>query len=145
MDQEALKQLLFDAIQRLENNGLIDYHFRECYLLKEDGGTRFFFDLISNFSTDVGKVVKQMGKTLNQPHVDLSEMNELCIKLKGSAACIGACRISAACSNLSHAIEKESKEGCLQVLNDIKHEYKNLQHRLSEILRVEQELISRYI
>ncbi|XP_075485061.1 histidine-containing phosphotransfer protein 1-like [Primulina tabacum] len=142
MNKEELKKSLFDAIQRLENDGLVDYHFRECYLLKEDTDPTFFFELISNFSTEARNVVTKMGKTLNQSLVDFVEMMDCCMKLKGCAASIGACRISAVCSNLHQAVENNSKKECLQALNNIKHELKELRSRLNVVLEDEHKLIS---
>ncbi|KZV55289.1 hypothetical protein F511_06766 [Dorcoceras hygrometricum] len=105
-------------------------------MLRDESCPTFFIDLLSEFFSEAGKVVKQMRKTLETPPADFDKMNELCFKLKGSAASIGACRISAVCSDLHHAIEDKSEDECWQVLAFIRRERKNLQSRLRAIVKV---------
>ncbi|KAI3458871.1 hypothetical protein Pfo_015534 [Paulownia fortunei] len=144
MDTEALNRMLLDRIQELEREGLVDHYFRQCHSLKEDSGLLFFLDLIPIFLADVSTVVNDMAKTLNHSVVDFNEMYSHFIKLKGSSACFGACRVRDACSNLRHAIENNSKDGCLHALNGIKHEYKSLHDQLDSIIKVDPwEILSR--
>ncbi|KAL2525960.1 Histidine-containing phosphotransfer protein 1 [Abeliophyllum distichum] len=143
MDTKSLNQLLLNRIGELQQQGLVDDYFRQCHSLKEDNGPLFFVELIPVFLADVRKVVKEMVKAIDQPLVDFNQMYVHCIKLKGSAACIGACRLRNACTYLRQAIDDKSRDRCHLALNDIKQEYKNLQNPLDSIVKLEQEIVTR--
>ncbi|KAL8050551.1 hypothetical protein ABFX02_06G088100 [Erythranthe guttata] len=143
METDSLNRMLLDRIQELERKGLVDHNFRQCYLLKEISSLTFFLDLILVFLDDVHTVVRAMAKTLTQPVVNYDEMYSHHIKLKGSSSCIGACRIKDACFKIRHAIESNSKDGCLQVLNVVHNEYKSLHEQFDGVIKIERELVSR--
>ncbi|KAL2549050.1 Histidine-containing phosphotransfer protein 1 [Forsythia ovata] len=143
MDTKSLNQLLLNRIAELQQQGLVDDYFRQCHSLKEDNGPLFFVELIPVFLADVRKVVKEMVKAIDQPLVDFNQMYVHCIKLKGSAACIGACRLRNACTYLRQAIDDKSRDRCHLALNDIKQEYKYLQSPLDSIVKLEQEIVTR--
>ncbi|KAL2548965.1 Histidine-containing phosphotransfer protein 2 [Forsythia ovata] len=143
MDTKSLNQLLLNRIAELQQQGLVDDYFRQCHSLKEDNGPLFFVELIPVFLADVRKVVKEMVKAIDQPLVDFNQMYVRCIKLKGSAACIGACRLRNACTYLRQAIDDKSRDRCHLALNDIKQEYKYLQSPLDSIVKLEQEIVTR--
>uniref|UniRef100_A0A5B7AVM8 Histidine-containing phosphotransfer protein n=1 Tax=Davidia involucrata TaxID=16924 RepID=A0A5B7AVM8_DAVIN len=111
MESEELNQQLLDLIKGLEQEGLVDDKFRLCHSLKEVSSPFFFAELIPTFLTDVRTVVRDMTITLDQSIMDYYVMYEYCIKLRGSATCIGACRMKIACSNLRQAIDNKSKDG----------------------------------
>ncbi|XP_047967013.1 histidine-containing phosphotransfer protein 2-like [Salvia hispanica] len=143
METEALDKLLIDSIHELEKQKFVDHHFRECHSLKEDNGVSFFLDLILIFLSDVESAVNEMEKAMSQEVVDFNQIYSYYIKLKGSSACIGACRITATCSSLRYAIDNKSKEGCVQAISLMKDEYNSLNDQLSNIVKIEQELVSR--
>ncbi|KAM7526796.1 hypothetical protein LguiA_016698 [Lonicera macranthoides] len=141
MDVEALSRKLLARIQSLEQQGFIDNHFRICHSLKEDSGLYFFVDLVPIFFSDVRTVLNDMTITLNEPVVDYDNLDEYCIKIQGSAACIGACRMRKACSNLRQAIDDKSKDRCLSRLNEIKEEFHTLQIQLDPVLELEHGIV----
>ncbi|XP_057804142.1 histidine-containing phosphotransfer protein 2-like isoform X1 [Salvia miltiorrhiza] len=143
MDTEALDRMLLDSIHELEQQKLVDHHFRQCHSLKEDNGLSFFLDLILIFLNDAEATMSEMAEIMYQEVVDFNKIYSYYIKLKGSSACFGACRIKAACSNLRHAIDNKSKEGCLEALSLMKDEHKNLHDQLNSIIKIEEELFSR--
>uniref|UniRef100_A0A5B7AW06 Histidine-containing phosphotransfer protein n=1 Tax=Davidia involucrata TaxID=16924 RepID=A0A5B7AW06_DAVIN len=142
MESEELNQQLLDLIKGLEQEGLVDDKFRLCHSLKEVSSPFFFAELIPTFLTDVRTVVRDMTITLDQSIMDYYVMYEYCIKLRGSATCIGACRMKIACSNLRQAIDNKSKDGCLLALNDIKNEYCSLQSKWDTIVQLEKTIVS---
>ncbi|KAA8534533.1 hypothetical protein F0562_032050 [Nyssa sinensis] len=136
MEGEELNQQLLDLIKGLEQEGLVDDKFRLCHSLKEVSSPFFFAELIPTFLTDVRTVVRDMTMALDQSVVNYPDLYEHCIKLRGSATCIGACRLKMACSNLRQAIDNKSKVGCLLALNDIKHEYCSLQSKWDTVVQL---------
>ncbi|CAI9756242.1 unnamed protein product [Fraxinus pennsylvanica] len=136
MDTKSLNQLLINRIGELQQQGLADDYFRHCHSLKEDNGPFFFAELIHVFLADAYKVVKEIAKAIDQSHVDYNQMYVHCIKLKGSAACIGACRLRNACTYLRQAIDDKSRDQCCLALNDIKQEYNYLQSPLDSIFKI---------
>ncbi|CAA2989362.1 histidine-containing phosphotransfer protein 2-like isoform X3 [Olea europaea var. sylvestris] len=143
LDTKSLNQLLINSIGELQQQGLVDDYFRHCHSLKEENGPFFFVELIPVFLADARKVVNEMAKAIDQSLVDYNQMYVHCIKLKGSAACIGACRLRNACTYMSQAIDDKSRDRCCLALNDIKQEYKYLQNPLESIVKLEQEIVSR--
>ncbi|KAL3838215.1 hypothetical protein ACJIZ3_022806 [Penstemon smallii] len=109
-DTETLNQMLLHRIGEIELQGLVDSNFRLCHSLKEHSGLFFFLELIPVFRNDVFMVLNEMLKAIEQPTVDFVAMYSHCIKLKGSSACFGACRISEASSRLCKAIDDMSKD-----------------------------------
>ncbi|RAL51168.1 hypothetical protein DM860_005524 [Cuscuta australis] len=80
-----------------------------CHSLKYTSGVTFFVELIATFLTDSGSTLDDMIDIIEYPILDYEKLHELCIKLKGSSACIGACRMTSACCKLIQAILKKSK------------------------------------
>ncbi|XP_022893146.1 histidine-containing phosphotransfer protein 2-like isoform X1 [Olea europaea var. sylvestris] len=110
LDTKSLNQLLINSIGELQQQGLVDDYFRHCHSLKEENGPFFFVELIPVFLADARKVVNEMAKAIDQSLVDYNQMYVHCIKLKGSAACIGACRLRNACTYMSQAIDDKSRD-----------------------------------
>ncbi|XP_019263055.1 PREDICTED: histidine-containing phosphotransfer protein 2-like [Nicotiana attenuata] len=142
MDKGALVQQVLDRIQSLEDEGLVDSYFQICYSLKEDNGPYFFLELIPSFLSDARTVMRDMAEALESPVVDFDVLIEHCIKLKGSSACLGACKITNVCSDFSKAVNKKSKDECLRLLRNINREYRDLQSKLESIMQLEKEIVS---
>lgn len=142
VDKSALKQLQLDRIQSLEDEGLVDSYFRIPYLLKEEQGPSFFLDLVLNFLRDARIVMGDMAMALELSVVDFDVLNQHCIKLKGSSACIGARKVSNVCDVFIRAVGKKSKDECLQALRNIEREYHDLQRKTENIMQLEKEIVS---
>lgn len=136
-----LNKQILDRIRDLELRGLVDGHLRLCHSLKEDSGPLFFVRLLPSFCNDACAVIEKMVAVVYQTVVDFKDLFEFCVKLEGSAANIGAFRVSKACSNLCLATDKRSKNGCLLALNEIKYEYDALRTPLETILQLERDII----
>ncbi|MCD9561239.1 hypothetical protein HAX54_020242 [Datura stramonium] len=143
-DKSALNQLQLNRIQSLEDEGLVDSFFRMVYLLKEEQGPSFFLDLVLNFSRDARIVMGDMAKALfsESSVVDFDVLNQHCIKLKGSSACIGARKVSNVCDVFIQAVGKKSKDECLEALRNIEREYHDLQSKTESIMQLEKEIVS---
>ncbi|XP_057804150.1 histidine-containing phosphotransfer protein 1-like isoform X2 [Salvia miltiorrhiza] len=86
MDTEALDRMLLDSIHELEQQKLVDHHFRQCHSLKEDNGLSFFLDLILIFLNDAEATMSEMAEIMYQEVVDFNKIYSYYIKLKGSSA-----------------------------------------------------------
>ncbi|XP_060184801.1 pseudo histidine-containing phosphotransfer protein 6-like [Lycium barbarum] len=142
MDKSALIQQQRDRIKSLLDEGLVDCYFRQSYSLKEDVRPSFFLDLVPSFLCDARNVMREMATVLESPVVDFDVLNEHCIKLKGGSSCIGACKVVNVCYDFIRAIDKKSKDECLQAFRNFTREYHDLQSKLEGIMQLEREILS---
>ncbi|XP_057981392.1 histidine-containing phosphotransfer protein 2-like isoform X2 [Malania oleifera] len=138
----ALNRQLLDMVHDMQNEGLLDQQFGLIHSLRETTSPFFIAELIPIFCTDVQAVLRDMTRALDQPVLDYHDLEEYCIKLKGSTSCIGAHRMALACVDLRQAIDNKSKEGCLLALNGLRHEFHNLRGRLDKIVQLEKKIVS---
>ncbi|KAF9674977.1 hypothetical protein SADUNF_Sadunf10G0183800 [Salix dunnii] len=84
---EALTEQLYDFIQSMEDDGIVDYHFKDCYSMKEANGPFLFIELLPTYISDSETTLEEMTTELDQPLVDFKHLEQLCIKLKGGTSC----------------------------------------------------------
>ena len=141
-DKEALKGQLFDMFRNMEEEGLVDVHFRLVYSLKEVNGPNFYVELLETFLSDSQTTIREMTQILEQPTMNYYELNELCMKIKGGSACLGACRMAHACGALRQAINEQSKQRCIASVEAIKTEFLRVREKLENITQLERIIIS---
>ncbi|CAK7325294.1 unnamed protein product [Dovyalis caffra] len=107
---EALTDKLYDFIQSMEDEGIVDYHFKDCYSMKEANGPFLFIEILPTYISDSETTLAQMTNLLDEPIVNYNQLEQLCIKLQGGTACIGACRMAASCGLLRHAAAAGNKD-----------------------------------
>ncbi|KAJ6983911.1 hypothetical protein NC653_026667 [Populus alba x Populus x berolinensis] len=49
---EALTEKLYDFIQSMEDDGIVDHHFKDCYNLKDANGPFLFIELLTTYISD---------------------------------------------------------------------------------------------
>ncbi|XP_019194240.1 PREDICTED: histidine-containing phosphotransfer protein 2-like [Ipomoea nil] len=145
MDLALLQQHLIANIEALQREGYVDHYMKMCYGLKETSGITFFLELIVTFLTDAATVIDDMTATVEHPILDYDKMQELAIKLKGSSACIGACRISAGCTQLLQEIRRRSRRDCKLVVEMMIIERSTLEIKLETIMQLEREIVDRQL
>ncbi|XP_019151109.1 PREDICTED: histidine-containing phosphotransfer protein 2-like [Ipomoea nil] len=143
MDVDLLQQQLIAHIQALQREGFVDDYLQMCYGLKETSGLTFFLELIATFHTDSAAAIDDMTVTMECPILDYDKMQGLAISLKGSSACIGACRISASCSELLQAATKRSKTDCKRAVEMISREKSAWEVKLETIMQLERKIVDR--
>nr|GMC48780.1 histidine-containing phosphotransfer protein 2-like [Ipomoea batatas] len=145
MDLALLQQHLIAHIEALQREGYVDQYLLMCYGLKETSGITFFLELIVNFLREAAADIYNMTATVGYPILDYHKMHELAIKLKGSSSCIGACRISAACTQLLQEISKRSEIDCKLAVEMIITEKSTLEIKLDTIIKLEREIVDRQL
>ncbi|KAL9686458.1 hypothetical protein QQ045_023918 [Rhodiola kirilowii] len=141
---EALNQELQSLIKVMQDQGLLDEQFGILQALKETNNPLFVIDIIPKFCKDAEAVILDMTKLINESDVKYCDLDEICIKLKGSAAMIGAPLLMSACSDLRGAIDQKSKARCMTALTRIKHEFNFLKGNLKSVLRLETKMKNYY-
>ncbi|CAK7325295.1 unnamed protein product [Dovyalis caffra] len=139
---EALTDRLYGFIQSMEDEGIVDYHFEECYNMKEANGSVLFTEIIPTYISDSESTLVHMTNVLDQPIVDYNQLEQLCIKLKGGTTCIGACRMAASCGVFCQTTAARSKEDCMLMLEVIKGDFFTLRNKLETLLELEKRIVT---
>ncbi|XP_047256792.1 histidine-containing phosphotransfer protein 1-like [Capsicum annuum] len=85
--------------------------------------------------------MRNMTYVLESSVVDFDILNVQCHKLKGSAACIGACKLKKACDPFIAGVDKKSKIECLWALKDIKQECRVFRSKTKTFMKLEKEIV----
>ncbi|KAK9735024.1 hypothetical protein RND81_04G178600 [Saponaria officinalis] len=115
--KESLLRTMDAIITELEQEGLINKYFRLSSQLKEVNGPYFFANLLLTFISDTHNALMEIAKLLDEEFVNFDALDQIAIKLKGSASC------------------------CIQAKNEIQHEFGRIHARLDAITQLEQQLI----
>ncbi|KAL4334906.1 hypothetical protein GQ457_07G019170 [Hibiscus cannabinus] len=141
--REDLENQLLDIVGSMEQEGMIDFHFRMVRGMKETNGPFFFASLLPTFCRDSTETLRELTAALGQTVLNYHDLVELSIKIRGSASCIGACRMADACNEVQRAAERgEDKESLLTALNAAKQVFSALQEKLGTLLQLEKRIIS---
>ncbi|GKV34279.1 hypothetical protein SLE2022_111020 [Rubroshorea leprosula] len=141
-NREALNNRLIALISSMEQEGMVDHRLAEARDLKEIISPFFFAELIPTFSSDAFNTLRELTAALAKTDLDFHQLAELCIKIRGSTSCIGACRMADACVRLSQAIDARSKEECMSAFEILKNEYLALYEKLDKIVELERMILS---
>uniref|UniRef100_K4D4Y5 Histidine-containing phosphotransfer protein n=1 Tax=Solanum lycopersicum TaxID=4081 RepID=K4D4Y5_SOLLC len=145
---ESNKMHILTLIQSLEDEGMVNSQFRSVYLLmKKEKPPSFFRNSVFIFFRDALSVIKNLILTLKSSSsssssassssvVDFDLLNMHCLQLKGSSSCIGACTIMNECSNFIEAIDKKSKNECLQAVKNLNKAYRELHIKFRSFMKV---------
>ncbi|KAK8647353.1 hypothetical protein V6N13_121095 [Hibiscus sabdariffa] len=175
--REDLENQLLDIVRSMEQEGMIDFHFRIVRGMKETNGPFFFASLLPTFCRDSTETLRELTAALyvvflrfygcncavgiffdllltvvdlwcilscrGQTVLNYHDLVELSIKIRGSASCIGACRMADACNEVQRAAERgEDKESLLTALNAAKQVFSALQEKMGTLLQLEKRIIS---
>ncbi|KAH8497454.1 hypothetical protein H0E87_019932 [Populus deltoides] len=139
---EVLTEKLYDFIQSMEDDGIVDHHFKDCYNLKEANGPFLFIELLPTYISDSETTLEEMTTELDQPLVDFKHLEQLCIKLKGGTSCLGACRVATSCGEFRQAAIARNKDDCLLRLEVIKGDFFILHNKLEAFLELERRIVT---
>ncbi|KAK2634267.1 hypothetical protein Ddye_029059 [Dipteronia dyeriana] len=138
-DKEALIEQLFDIISSMEEEGLLDFHFRVNYSLNKEASDPYHFaELLSNFCSDAQITIRDMTSQVLEQSVNYQELEELSLKIKGGSLCLGVCLMADACGALCEAVDERSKEKCVGAVEAIKTEYLRVQDKINNIAQQHQ-------
>ncbi|KAM7263694.1 hypothetical protein ACFE04_001377 [Oxalis oulophora] len=141
----TLKEACDDEVNALicsmKQEGIVDDHLQIVRGLNEHNGPSFFMELLAGFCFDSQKNLSDLASNLDQEMTDFHLVKQLAIKMNGGTACIGGCRMAQACTKLTEAANKESKEECVAFFNKIKDEFSVLEKNMGAILELEKKII----
>ncbi|XP_062087113.1 histidine-containing phosphotransfer protein 2-like [Humulus lupulus] len=138
--REVLRQQLSEFMSSMEQEGFVDFHFNMAYTVKRVDGPFSFIELMNTFRSDSQATLKALTQAMDQQAINFDEVEQHCLKIKGSTACLGIHRMALACSDLRRAIIHASKEECYLALNRMKQEFQVLQDKFDLICQLERRI-----
>ncbi|RDY13225.1 Histidine-containing phosphotransfer protein 1, partial [Mucuna pruriens] len=136
---ERLKLQLSDTFESMKQEGLVDEHFAFVYSLKKNIEDHFYLEIIPEFCCDVRETLKLLKQMIKDQSSDSNLLKVYVYKVKGSSSSFGACRMAEALTDFERAIEADSKEECLKVLNRAQREFSVLEEKLHTCLQLKLE------
>ncbi|XP_077235838.1 histidine-containing phosphotransfer protein 2-like [Tasmannia lanceolata] len=140
MASMALKEQLSGLVNSMFREGLLDEQFTQLQMLQDANNPDFVAEVISLFCDDSERILAELTKSLDQAVVDYQKVDAYVHQLKGSSSSVGAQHIKLACIEFRHFCEENDREGCLQALHVIKHEYFNLRSKFETMVQLEQKI-----
>ncbi|KAJ6983557.1 histidine-containing phosphotransfer protein 2-like [Populus alba x Populus x berolinensis] len=128
---EALTEKLYDFIQSMEDDGIVDHHFKDCYNLKDANGPFLFIELLTTYISD-------SETTLEEITIELH--NYLAYAFSGAG--LGACRVATSCGEFRQAAIARNKDDCLLRLEVIKGDFSILHNKLEAFLELERRIVT---
>ncbi|OMO73203.1 hypothetical protein COLO4_27219 [Corchorus olitorius] len=127
----------------MEEEGLVDHRLAKVHSMKENSGPFFFATTLSTFCHDSAETLRDLTQALGQIVINYKELEELCIKMRRAASCIGGCRMVNACHELWRAFQnRSSRERCVTALNTTKQEFLLLQEKMDTLVELEKRIIT---
>ncbi|OMO73217.1 hypothetical protein COLO4_27209 [Corchorus olitorius] len=144
--REALNWQLLDIIRSMEEEGLVDHRLAKVHSMKENSGPFFFATTLSTFCHDSTETLRDLTQALGQIAINYQELEEFCIKMRGSASCIGGCRMANACREHWRAFQnRSSRERCVTALNTTKQEFLLLQEKMNSLVELRNNLFKKWV
>ncbi|XP_077230566.1 histidine-containing phosphotransfer protein 2-like [Tasmannia lanceolata] len=140
MASMLLKEQLNDLVNSMFREGLLDEQFTQLQMLQDANNPGFVAEVIALFCDDSERILAELTKSLEQAVVDYQKADAYVHQLKGSSSSVGAQRIKLACVEFRHFCEENNREGCLQALHGLKHEYFNLRSKFEAMVQMEQKI-----
>ncbi|KAM4096613.1 hypothetical protein ACJW30_08G118700 [Castanea mollissima] len=131
-----LRQQLNNYIQSMRDQGILDSQFHSVQALKTEENPHFVLETVTVFCNDADNGIAQMTRYLEGPVVDFTNLTGLSHFLRGSSSSIGGIRVALACRDLRRASEANNKQGCIEGMARLKHEYNSLKEGLNNISQV---------
>ncbi|XP_072996819.1 histidine-containing phosphotransfer protein 2-like isoform X2 [Typha latifolia] len=140
MASVALREQLNQLLTSMFTEGLLDQQFQQLQMLQDSGSPGFVAEVITLFCEDSERILTELTKVLEQTIVDYQKLDAYVHQLKGSSSSVGAQNVKFACVQFRQFCEENNKEGCIQALNVVKHEYYHLRNKFEKMLQLEQRI-----
>ncbi|XP_016577355.2 histidine-containing phosphotransfer protein 1 [Capsicum annuum] len=137
-----LQKQFMEFISALYREGFLDDQFLQLQKLQDESNPDFVFEVVSLFFEDSEKLVNNLAAALQQQVVDFKQVDSHVHQFKGSSSSIGAQRVKNACIAFKNFCEEKNMEGCVQRLQQVKHEYFLVKSKLETLLRLEQQILA---
>ncbi|KAF5952302.1 hypothetical protein HYC85_010246 [Camellia sinensis] len=137
-----LQRQLTDYTISLYNEGFLDeQQFTQLQQLQDESNPEFVVEVVSLFFEDSERLLNELTKALDQQSVDFKKVDAHVHQFKGSSSSIGAQRVQNACISFRNYCDQQNIEGCLESLQQVKHEYSLVKNKLETLFKLEQRLL----
>ncbi|KAG7968601.1 hypothetical protein I3843_08G162800 [Carya illinoinensis] len=137
-----LQQQLVDYIASLFHEGFLDEQFNQLQQLQDESNPDFVVEVVSLFFEDSERLLNELAKALEQETIDFRKVDAHVHQFKGSSSSIGAHRVQQVCITFRNYCEEQNVEGCLECLQQVKHEYSLVRNKLETLFQLEKQIIA---
>ncbi|KAM7263788.1 hypothetical protein ACFE04_001471 [Oxalis oulophora] len=142
MSLAALKLQHKNLLQSMLDEEMLDNQFVQIQALQDDNSPNFVSEVITQFCNDAERIISELNRYLASQMVEFKKVDSCVHQLKGSSSSIGAHGVKLACIELRQASDDQNKQGCLQALNTITHEYFLLRYKFQTLVQLEQRIFA---
>ncbi|XP_022720086.1 histidine-containing phosphotransfer protein 1-like [Durio zibethinus] len=142
MDVVQLQRQLVDYRTSLYHEGFLDEQFTQLQELQDENNPHFVVEVVSLFFEDSERHLNELTTALEQQSVDFRRVDAHVHQLKGSSSSIGAQRVQQVCIAFRNYCEEQNVEGCLECLQQVKHEYSLVKTKLESMFQLEQQILT---
>ncbi|GMP40484.1 hypothetical protein CsSME_00010917 [Camellia sinensis var. sinensis] len=137
-----LQRQLTNYTTSLYNERFLDeQQFTQLQQLQDESNPEFVVEVVSLFFEDSERLLNELTKALDQQSVDFKKVDAHVHQFKGSSSSIGAQRVQNACISFRNNCDQQNIEGCLESLQQVKHEYSLVKNKLETLFKLEQRLL----
>ncbi|GAB2286938.1 hypothetical protein Dimus_021326 [Dionaea muscipula] len=140
--RDALAGRMQLLVLQLEQQGSLDFRFRDTIQLKEIQGPYFFANLLPNFLSDTCETLRDLTNLVGAESMNFQAVYQAAIKLKGATASLGVCRMARSCGDLHRAASNRIPIRCACAVNELRLEFTQIYNRLEEIAQLERRLVA---
>ncbi|KAD6119490.1 hypothetical protein R6Q59_025509 [Mikania micrantha] len=136
-----LQRQLIEYTASLYDEKYLDDQFLQLQKLQDESNPEFVVEVVSLFFEDSEKLLNNLATALQQKSVDYKQVDSHVHQFKGSSSSIGAQRVTNVCVHFRNYCEEKNLDGCLQCLQQVKHEYILVRNKLEALFRLEQQIL----
>ncbi|XP_071716325.1 histidine-containing phosphotransfer protein 1-like [Rutidosis leptorrhynchoides] len=136
-----LQRQFIEYTTSLYKEGYLDDQFTQLQKLQDESNPDFVVEVVSLFFEDSEKLLNNLATALQQKTVDYKDIDSHVHQFKGSSSSIGALRVTNMCVHFRKFCEEKNLQGCLQCLQQVKHEYILVRSKLEALFRLEQQIL----
>uniref|UniRef100_A0A0D6R7E0 Histidine-containing phosphotransfer protein n=1 Tax=Araucaria cunninghamii TaxID=56994 RepID=A0A0D6R7E0_ARACU len=125
----------------LFQEGFLDEQFTQLQQLQDESNPDFVGEVVSLFFEDAEKLLGDLSKALNQEPVDFKRVDGCVHQFKGSSSSIGARRVKNVCLTFHACCQDKNRDGCLQCLQQMKHECYLVKNKLETLIQLEKQIV----
>ncbi|KAK9292236.1 hypothetical protein L1049_021023 [Liquidambar formosana] len=137
-----LQGQLVDYTTSLFNEGYLNDQYTQLQQLQDESNPDFVVEVVSLFFEDSERLLNELDRALDQQSLDFRRVDSHVHQLKGSSSSIGAQRVQNVCIVFRNFCEAQNVEGCLQCLQQVRHEYSLVKNKLETLFKLEQKLLA---
>ncbi|XP_028067288.1 histidine-containing phosphotransfer protein 1-like [Camellia sinensis] len=138
---EGVLQLQIFCFCFVYEKEFLDEQFTQLQQLQDESNPEFVVEVVSLFFEDSERLLNELTKALDQQSVDFKKVDAHVHQFKGSSSSIGAQRVQNACISFRNNCDQQNIEGCLESLQQVKHEYSLVKNKLETLFKLEQRLL----